>query len=136
MKKILPIIGILALIGGIAGFMMYNKPHDDIRSAKADFEKTATELFTDFETDETAANAKFLDKIITVSGTIAEVSKDEEGKVSITLDGGGLMGGIICKLDDFSEHKRTDFTAGETVTLKGICTGMLMDVVLVRCVEL
>ena len=47
-----------------------------------------------------------------------------------------MLGGVICQLDELSEHKRTEFETGETVQLKGRCTGMLMDVVLVRCVEL
>jgi hypothetical protein len=136
MKKILIIGGLLALFGAAVGFYFYNKPHQNIRSAKADFTVTATELFNAFETDETAANEKYLGKIIEVTGTVQEVKKDEEGKTGVTLEGGGMMFGVICKLDDFSEPKRTEFTQGEQVTLKGECTGMLMDVVLVRCVEM
>jgi len=136
MKKLLLIGGLLAIIGAGAGFYLYNKPHQNIRSAEADFRMTAAELFSEYEADEAAANGKYLGKVIEVTGVVQESGSDEEGKTSITLEGGGMMFGVICKLDDFSEAKRTEFAEGEQVTFKGECTGMLMDVVLVRCVEM
>ena len=135
MKKIITIGLLLAVVGAGVGFMIYNKPHQNMQSAKSDFKMTATELFSDFEANETTANTKYLDKVIELNGTVQSVS-EEENKVSITLDAGGLMGGVICQLDELSKHKRTEFKKGETVQMKGLCTGMLMDVVLVRCVEL
>ena len=117
------------------GFYMYNKPHENIQRATADIKLTAVELFSIYETDETIANEKFLDKLIEVDGTVQEVKVNEEGKTILNMEGGDLMFGIICELDPFTTHKRTEFTIGERVILKGICTGKLMDIVLVRCVE-
>ena len=134
MKKLLIIGAILAVAGLAAGYYMYNKPHEDIRSAKADYTMTAQELFAAYEANETEANQKYLGKMIQVTGTVQAAKKDEEGKTGIALTGGDMFG-VICKLDDFSEPKRTAFQPGEQVTFKGECTGMLMDVVLVRCVE-
>ena len=135
MKKIIIIGLVLAIMGAGMGWMIYNKPHQNMQSANADFKMTATELYNNFEANENAANTKYLDKIIEVKGTIQSVS-EEENKKSITLDAGGMLGGVICQLDELSEHKRTTFEVGEIVQFKGLCTGMLMDVVLVRCVEL
>lgn len=136
MKKILQIGLLLAIVGTAVGFMIYNKPHQDMQSAKSDFQMTATELFDYFESDEPTANKKYLDKVIEINGTVQLVSKDEDGMTAITLDAGGMLGGVICKLDDLTQHKRSQFEIGESVHFKGICTGMLMDVILVRCVEL
>ena len=136
MKKVLLILAALAVVGVIAGYLIYNQPHKDIRSAPADVSISATNLFNAFQSDEAAANEKFLDKIIEVTGTVVEVKKGEDGEVSVTLDGGGMVFGVICKMDQLTTHKRTDFKTGEQLTLKGICTGVLMDVVLTRCVEI
>lgn len=135
MKKIIPLVLLIAIIGGIVGYQMYNKPHEDMRSAKADLEVEATDLFSAYESDEAAANTKFLDKKIVVKGKVMKVETDEAGKVGITLDAGGMLGGVVCKLDELTDHQRTEFAEGETIAFKGICTGMLMDVVLERCVE-
>ena len=105
-----------------------------MRNAKADISLKAAQLFSEYEADEKAANTKYLDKTVEVTGKV-QSTESKEGKTSITLDAGGLMGGVICTLDELTKHKRTSFKEGEEVTLKCKCTGMLMDVVLVRCVE-
>lgn len=136
MKKYLKYLIGLLVIGIASGAYMYYKPHQNIKSSKADETLTATQVFEAFEADETTANAQYLDKIVAVTGKVLAVSKDEEGIVSVTLDAGKDMFGVICQLDQLSQHPREDFPVGETVSFKGICTGMLMDVVFVRCVEI
>jgi hypothetical protein len=136
MKKYIIILGVVLLTVCVFGYFQYNKPHEDINSAASDLKIEAPELFTEFETDEATANTKYLDKIVEVSGVVREVSPDEEGQLSVTLDSGSDLFGVICQLDNLTEQKKTDFKVGEEVTLKGICTGMLMDVVLVRCVAI
>ena len=42
------------------------------------------------------------------------------------------MGGVICQMEPSFEG---EFETGESATFKGLCTGYLMDVILVRCVE-
>lgn len=135
MKKILIPLLILGAVGLAIGIYQYNKPHKDIRSAEPAFTLEATELYSAYDTEEAAANEKYLDKVIQVTGEVADVSENGEGNLTVTLDGGGMLGGVICEMDTFSEEgTEARFEPGQTVTLKGICTGMLMDVVLVRCV--
>lgn len=135
MKKTI-LIGVLVLgaIGAITAYFMYNKPHKDMEAASADITLEATALFAAFQADEQAANAQYLDKVVQVSGKVKHVNQ-EDGKISVTLDSGDEMSGVVCQLDDLSTPSRTDFKEGEQVTFKGMCTGVLLDVVLVRCVE-
>lgn len=129
-RTILSVLLVLLLAGGFIGYQMYNKPHRNLAGATADFSLPATELFSDYEADEMGADAKYLDKVIRVSGTIMEVNTDEAGQISLTLDAGGLLGGVICQLDPAI---KSSFSAGQEISLNGLCTGMLMDVILVRC---
>jgi len=135
MKKYIKYIALVAVAGLLVAFYIYNKPHENMKRAKPAYELSASEIYSAYEGDEAAANEQYLDKVIKVSGTVLESKTNDEGVVSVTLEGGGMLGGVICQLDELSEHERTDFEAGEEVTFKGKCTGMLMDVVLVRCVE-
>lgn len=130
------LIGLLlaALAGGFIGYRMWNKPHREVAEASADVTLEATELYTQYTTDEAAANALYLDKIVQVCGSVVQVS-NENGLVTIQLDAGDLMGGVLCELDNLAAHDRTEFPAGERVCFKGICTGYLSDVVLNRCSE-
>lgn len=134
MKKVLLTLLSLAAIGIGVGYLIYNKPFEDMNRAKADITLSAAELFTAFESDEAAANEQYLDKVVQVSGTVREASTDESGNISITLESGNELSGVICQLDNLAEHPRKEFKPGEQITIKGVCTGMLMDVVLVRCV--
>lgn len=134
MKKVLITLLFLAAIGMGVGYLIYNKPFEDMNRAKADATLSASELFTAFESDEAAANEQYLDKVVQVSGTVREASTDASGIISITLESGNELAGVICQLDNLAEHPRKEFKPGEQITIKGVCTGMLMDVVLVRCV--
>ncbi|MFT4525879.1 MAG: hypothetical protein ACI9FU_000297 [Granulosicoccus sp.] len=132
MKKV--VIGILVacLIGGFVAYKMFNKPHRDIDAESAVATVSADDLFADFEADEAAANASYLDQVIEVSGTIDEVSEDAEGNTVVILAAEtAMMGGVSATIDP----SVSEFSAspGAAITLKGRCTGMLMDVVLTNC---
>lgn len=135
MKKYITILSLLIPLGVGVGYFIYNKPHQDIGKASSDFKLTATELFASFESNEDMANQKYLDKIIEVSGTVREVKSGDDGAASVILETDDMMFGVSCQLDPLTKHKRTDFKTGEKISLKGKCTGVLMDVVMVRCVE-
>ena len=134
MKRIIYFLLALACFGGAVGYYLWNKPHENMQAAKADMAMDAAALFNEYNADEAAANAKYLDKTIAVSGKVKEATKADDGTVKVNLDTGSDFG-VLCELDPLSQHPRTDFTVGETVTFKGNCTGLNFDVQLTRCVE-
>ena len=118
----------------VFGIYLYNKPHKNVSRSTPDFIVDAKTLFTEFEEQEEASNTKYLDKVIQVTGVVREVVADDEGRVSVTLDTGNDFMGVICELQETSKLRKEDFQAGQELTFKGLCSGMLMDVVLSRCV--
>ena len=135
MKKILLIIAALALMGAGVGLYMYNKPHDKMESAKADKEIDAKSLYDLYEDDEAAADQAFLGKILEVTGIVREIHRGGEKDNFIILETDGLMGAVKCQLDHLTDHVKLDqIKESQKVTLKGHCTGYLMDVILDRCV--
>lgn len=133
-KKLLAAVVFLAIAGGFAAYRMYNKPHQDISSAQSIAQLDALTLLQAFKDDETNANVKYLDKVITLSGKIAKVQK-EQNLISVQLETDDPMSTIICNFDPFAKHTRLDFKEGELITIKGLCSGYLSDVVVDRCVE-
>ncbi len=136
MKKYLKYLALLILISAAVAYKVYHKPHKNIIKANVDIEINAIELFSAYEQDEAQANNRFLDKIIQVTGTVKEVNEEENGMLSLVLETGDALFGIICQFDAMTKHGRTTFEIGESVKLKGLCTGKLLDVVMVRCVEI
>ena len=132
MKKLLIII-LLILVAGATGFYFYyNRPNPSLAEETPVTKATSTELFAMYEQDELAANDKFLNKVVEVKGKVREVRKESHGEVVLTLDGSDMFG-IICRMDPSVSMEDTSLE-GDEVSVKGLCTGMLMDVVLVRCV--
>ncbi len=131
--KLIWLILILGIAGVIIGYRIWNKPHQDIAASDSTASLTAPDLLKAYQSDETAANAKYLNKIITVSGSIEEVRKEAD-QITIHLGTEDAMATVICNLDPFSSHSGSEFETGRNITMKGVCSGMLTDVVLDRCV--
>lgn len=134
MKKYIIIFAIIVIAGISVAYFLYNKPHENIGNATPDIEISASELFANYEQDEPASNTKYLGKTIQVTGIVKEVTTENDITI-VVLESESMMFGVRCELDPHSTHQRIDFNPGESVTLKGKCSGMLADVVLVRCVE-
>jgi len=118
---------LLIVIGGVSAYLMYNKSHKDLKSSDADAVMTAAELVKLYDSDEVIADAKFLDKTIEIQGTIVEITDS-----GLLIDGEHEMIGVTCEFENMAEI--SDLKVNESVKVRGICTGKLMDVVLSRCI--
>ena len=72
MKKIV-IIFVVLIICVLVGYKYLYHEHRDIANEKAIFSLSVKDLLNDFINDETKANAKYLDKSITVKGKITNI---------------------------------------------------------------
>ena len=112
---------------------MFNKPHVNIITAKADVIVTAQVLLDGFVKDETLANANYANKVVEVSGEIYEI-KAENGNSIIALKHENGISSILCHMAPEENLKVLKLKKEGTITVKGICTGYLLDVILVRCI--
>lgn len=130
--KYIPAILIVALLGAyIIWRYAFRESGVNVSSEKPDYVLTTSGLLQTFETDENAANALYLGKILLVSGTVESVSSDSLG-ISVYLKEGDSIAGVICSFEKESIDTAL-IRKGIRVNVKGICTGYLMDVVLNRC---
>lgn len=130
-KKYFFIAGIVLLC--LAGWLLYKYqlPRTNIANKTADVTIVAMDIYSQYQKDEPSSNKKFLDKIIEVKGEVADVQQTDT-TMSVQLKG-GEMGGINCSVN--MAHKRMTLPIkGSTITIKGLCTGYIMDVNLVDCV--
>jgi hypothetical protein len=130
MKKYLLIIALLALIGSVVAYRMYNKPHVETADSTADVVITPAELLAAYTNDEMKADSMYLDKILEVEGVVVYVNDVENGG-SISLFTGHPMSYIICEFENKADV--ANVKVGDQVKVKGFCTGKLMDIVLSRC---
>lgn len=129
-KKIIYSVLIIGIIGASIGYYMYTKPLPGTESLKTNFSISSIDLLSEFEDDEEKANQKYLDKVIEVKGKVTKTNINN-GITNVYLATENELSNIIFQLE---KHDPT-IQKGQEITLKGICTGYLMDVVLVRSVK-
>ena len=129
MRKIILILLAIGVIGAGIGYYMVNKPVPSLEKKKADLEVTAAKLLTDYQLNETAANETYLGKLVLVSGKVVDITQ-ENGIKKIHLETSNPMALIICEMETGTETG--DVKAGDMVSVKGMCSGYLSDVILVQ----
>jgi hypothetical protein len=130
-KIALGIVLFIAIGSILVALKMYNKKHTDTSKAKPDFVVTATALQKEFEDNETAASAKYINKIVEVTGTVVSVKPAENNSVNITLSTGSDMSSVICTFISLADP--SIIKSGDKATVRGECSGFLMDVLLNNC---
>lgn len=132
MKKILIILSLGLVIALAVGYYQWNKPKRTAADEKPVASLTADDLFMAYAENETASNAAYLNKVVEVSGTIISTETDPTGATVAYLETSDLLGTVSCT---FVPDNTLVITTGEQITVKGICTGMLTDVILTQCVK-
>ena len=127
---------LLVLILGVAvaavyfGIQEWNRGLAQAEDVKADVVITATELFTAYTSDETAANGRFNDKAVQVTGLVREVGGVAGGPVNLMLETGDPLGAVVC---EFAPGTVLEVKKDAQATVKGFCAGYNLDVLLQRC---
>jgi len=129
-KKIFYAILIIVLGIGVYIFYRVSKPRQGLVNVSPAVTITANELYRQYQANEPAADSLFLDKVIEVTGTIADIEATDS-TLSLELKG-GESGGVNCSIAGGT--RTNSFKSGDAVTLKGRCSGFLMDVTLTDCV--
>ncbi len=120
-KKII-LITIIVIIAAttVVGYLMWNKPHKDVKDA-ASVKITAVELYNIFITDSAKARASYVDKIVQVSGEITQVSLNQQAQQVILIKTAVAGASINCTM----EEKAVGLKAGDNIMVKGICSGYI-----------
>lgn len=128
------IVMILSLIaGGIVFLKVFKKADTSVGDKPADVKIEATALAAEYEADENAANKKYLGKVIEVTGTITDITYDDNQNLIVVMTDEMAMTGVSCTFDNTQTDIKDKLKKGQTVTIKGSCTGVLMEVILTKC---
>ena len=123
---------VLAVAGAAIGYYLYNLKPKDLGNVKPDFTLTATELQSSFEENETSATAKYVNRIIEVSGEVSSVERGENNSVNISLKTNSDFSSVICTFPSGIDPESV--RTGSQISVRGQCSGYLMDVLLNNCV--
>lgn len=105
----------------------YFRPPANVADLASDIQENAHTIGSNYMDDETRANQKYLGKTVDISGRIAEIQKQDSAGLTIYFEGSD-EGVPVAVLIDASETGAIIPNKGDSVMVRGICTGMLMDV--------
>lgn len=123
----------LILISSVIAVFKYYKPHRSVRKEEAAFKLSVSDLVNAFSVDEAQANATYSGKIVEVHGTLKEMILNDSTLILLMGDS-TQMTGVSCYLQKDQKDKYTTLKRGEQVNVKGVCNGMLLDVVLDKAI--
>ncbi|MGE5520697.1 MAG: OB-fold protein [Candidatus Dadabacteria bacterium] len=119
-KKVIILVVILVILGGVGfGVYQYTKKPDDVVKRKPDFVVDVKTLLNGFESDSSASNRKYADKIIAVTGNVKRV--DTSGAVVLGEDGSASE--VVAGIDKRHIEDLSSLQAGKLATLQGTFSG-------------
>jgi len=113
-------------------FYLYNKPHTSVAAVTPAATISAADLYAAYIQSEAVANKQFLDKVLLVKGTVSDVSRTDS-TLTILLESNDIAGGVSCNVTA-KNTTPASISNGESISVKGRCTGFLADVMLADCV--
>src|SRR5579864_608043 len=131
--------GIFLLVFLIAGLSIYGLYYQfygvSKALAKADYHIEAPDLIAAFDRNEGMADSLYLYKVISVSGVLQELVTNDKGETIARLAGDrNGKTTVDCHLDSLYMREGLPLRAGESVTLRGTCTGRWLNIILVQCI--
>jgi len=93
---------------------------------------TANVLYQEYQANEIAADEKYKDQIIQVSGRIRDIGNDLMDNPYITLVGNQYFGDVQCYFTKKSAV--ASLSKGQQLTVIGVCDGLMMNVLVNDCI--
>jgi uncharacterized Zn-finger protein len=126
---------VTALVIWIVVTVVENAPWHDKPVEGPALPVAVLDLIQEYEANEVAADGRYKDKIVLVTGRVTKVAKDILGSPYILLDGGVLsITQVQCSFPDSAQARLADLAIGQVVSVRGRCNGKLLLVVLDHCV--
>ena len=133
-KNIAIILVLIILFLAFYFYTEYQRKPGDISNAEPVTKINFSVIVDLYEKDEANANTQYLGKIIQVSGPITDIIKQQDTLINVFIGDTNSLHKVSCLLDKKHFNDIDKYNEMQQVTIKGICTGFLLDVELNRCV--
>ena len=126
------IIIVIALITAIAFsayyyiFIYSSNNHRQVQSETA-IAITSDSLVAKYQADEKLANSLYLNKAVAVTGNLLSIDKNQEGKTTLVIGRSESFSNVSVTM---TSNTPITQKVSESITIKGLCTGALSDVVI------
>lgn len=121
-KKILTATVIFAACGAIAIWYLFSQKFEDTNKEKSSYIVNSLDLIKEFQINDSIANKKYAEKIITVVGVVTEVeSADTTVNIKMADTASGSYAIFAFQQQNLNDSKT--IKEGDKVSIKGSCSG-------------
>ena len=121
----------------VYGYLQFQRPAQNDVSENEVFQSLSTaEILALFETDENSASALLVEKTIEVSGIIKEVNYVNDQHTILLRTEHFTRNFVMCDMSPLRSEDALRLKVGDTITLKGVCKGFLLDVIMLNCIPI
>ena len=124
LRWVLLTVIVMALAGGAVFYYVMTAQFADTASEKPAYTLSAMDLLAEFQENDSAANKKYTEQIVAVSGLVSEV---EGADTSATVKFVDTLTGsyLIFDFQSGASRQAAALQPGASVTLKGSCSGSI-----------
>ena len=133
LKYLLYFLLFVVVLAGIAYYSFLSVPKVSAKQNPVDITMPADQLFQAYSTNQERGDKLYIGKTFEIEGVITEITEDEQGAPVVLFGTDDAFGGVLCTFEMGEKGKISQLKPGNKAKVKGICTGMLMEVVLNRC---
>ncbi len=104
-----------------------------VKEQAASYTVSANAIYSEYESNEVAADSKYKGKVIIVTGVIQDIGKDILDKAYIVVGGQGFLDGVQCAFAESQNSVIAQLSKGKSVKVKGKVNGKRGNVQLEKC---
>jgi Tfp pilus assembly protein PilV len=119
-RKILWGVLLVMILGGASAYFIFTQEFEDTSGEKAAYTVNAMDLIKDFQENDSLANAKYAEQIMTVNGRISE-TEQVDSSINIKMIDSLTNAYIIFAFQDLTTAAA--LKEGDSVSIKGSCSG-------------
>lgn len=133
-SRILSLALLLITLGGCYFYVAHYKkePNDFLSSDEPYARISADSLLAIFTKNEDLIDTSYIEKLIEVEGKVKEITF-LNNQYGVLLYGKSKSSYVLCDISDSELNITKKIKVGDTIKLKGICKGYLLDVVMLNC---
>ena len=139
-KRILLAVLLIVIAATIYLYQEYNRTNVNISRAEPLFTVSANQLIMAFSGNDSVASKKYVGKIISVTGMVKNIDRDDQGHFTLSLGDTSSTSSVRCSVDSMYSSRAASLKRGMSILVKGNCTGynedelLGLDVIVNRCV--
>jgi len=123
LKKLLITGLVLAIIGAGIYWYIATEKFGDTKGERAAFEVNAIDFIREFRKDDSAANKKYREQIITVNGRVSELEAPDSLSVNVKFIDTTTGDYAIFAFQEQHLAEAKSLKTGDSVSIKGSCSG-------------